>query len=136
MTDVGARIDKTESAIGIQRGRLNADQAKTTAGNGVGVGINTSGRIVAGAGNTGIIGVVVLTKDKKAGDVVDILSLGELIGATELTAGTVITANTTSGALSTTAASATQVPIGYTIEADRIVVKAGQRQFDADTLPG
>ena len=46
-------------------------------------------------------------------------------------AGTTYTANTTTGVISTGAASATQVPVGFTVEADRLIVRKSTAPFDA-----
>lgn len=115
-----ARIDKYDPISGGFRAPLNA--AYTGAAAPIGVGLNASGRVVAGAGATGIIGVVTSPYDKDAGDTVDVMTNGELVefGGT---AGTVYTANTTTGVISTTAKSATQIPVGFTVEADRLIVR-------------
>lgn len=125
-----ARIDKTDSAIGVFRAPLNA--AYTGAAAAIGVGLNSSGRVVVGAGQTGIVGIIVSPYDKAAGDVIDVLTAGELVefgGA----AATVYTANTTTGVISSGAASATQTPIGFTVEADRLIVRKSVAPFDAVT---
>lgn len=121
-----ARYDKVDPISGSTRAPLAAN---TNAHDGVigggtapiGVGLDTSGRVVAGAGNTGIIGVLCLPSNKKAGDVVDVMRAGEIveIGGT---AGTTYTANTTTGAITNAAASATQIKVGHTVEAGRLVV--------------
>jgi len=121
-----ARIDKTDSAIGVFRAPLNANLTGGAAP--LGVGINSSGRVVVGAGQTGIVGLIVSPYDKSAGDPIDVLTNGELVefgGA----AGTVYTTNTTSGVISTTAKSATQVVIGFTVEADRLIVRYSPTPF-------
>lgn len=87
-----------------------------------GVGLDTSGRIVLGAGNTGIIGVFIAHKVLAAGDYADVMTDGEIVDATGLTAGTKLTANTTTGAITNAAASTTQVPVGFTVESTRIHV--------------
>jgi hypothetical protein len=114
-----ARIDKTEPNVGSARAPLNA--ALTGGAAPLGVGINSSGRVVVGAGQTGVIGVIVSPYDKAAGDIIDVLLGGQLVefgGA----AGTVYTANTTTGAISNAAKSATQVVVGFTVEADRLIL--------------
>lgn len=123
-----ARYDKYEPKAGGFRAALNADMVKN-AGNPLGVGLNTSGRVVVGAGNTGVLGVIVITKDMKAGDIVDIMTDGECVDLAGFTAGTVYTANTTTGVLSNGAASATQTPIGYTVEATRLIVRRAANPF-------
>jgi hypothetical protein len=114
-----ARFDKYDPVSGGTRAALAADY--TGSANAVGVGLNSSGRVVPGAGQTGVIGVICQPKNKKAGDIVDVMRSGEIVefaGA----AGTVYTADTTTGAIATSAASATKTPIGYTVEATRLVV--------------
>lgn len=88
----------------------------------IAMGINNAGRAVPGAGQSGIGGIVILPTDKAAGDVIDLIDQGEIVefgGA----AGTAYTANTTTGVISAAAASVTQIPVGYTVEADRLVVR-------------
>lgn len=123
-----ARIDKTDSAIGVFRAALNADLSVDDVDKVIGVGLNTSGRVVKGAGNTGIIGVIVPIKGTlKAGMIVDVLTNGEVVEVDQvvLTPGTAVTADTTSGAIGTTAAAPTKRQIGHTVEADRVVVRVG-----------
>lgn len=123
-----ARIDKYDFNAGGFRAPLAADQVKTnglvaTATGPLGVGLDTSGRVVLGQGNTGVIGVLVLTEDKKAGDIVDVMTAGEVTDCGG-TAGTTYTANTTTGVVSNAAASATQIRVGNTVEVGRLVVRA------------
>lgn len=124
-----ARIDKYDPVSGGFRAPLNA--AFTGAAAPLGVGINSSGRVVAGAGQTGIIGVVCSPRDHAAGEWIDVMTDGELVefgGA----AGTAYTANTTTGVVSNGAASATQTKVGFTVEADRLIVRVNaDRGFDA-----
>jgi hypothetical protein len=117
------RYDKYEPYAGGFRAPL---AAAVTSGNGFvayGVGLDTNGRVVLGAGNTGIIGVMIAHGAKAVGDYVDVITSGEVVDATGLTAGTKLTANTTTGAISNGATSTTQVPVGFTVEATRIVVR-------------
>lgn len=115
-----ARIDKYQPVAGGFRAPLNA--AYTGAAAAIGVGLNSSGRVVVGAGTTGIVGVICSPYDKGAGDIIDVMTNGELVefgGA----AGTVYTANTTTGAITSGAKSATQHVVGHTVEADRLIVR-------------
>ena len=124
-----ARIDKSNPEAGTTRAPLAAAYTGATAP--LAVGLDTNGRVVAGAGQTGIIGVVCLPEDKAAGTPVDVMRNGELVefvGA----AGTVYTANTTTGVIDDTAKSATQKVIGHTVEATRLVVNVSIDQFDDD----
>jgi hypothetical protein len=122
-----AQYDKYEPKAGGFRAPLNADLVKTPAP--IGVGLNASGRVVAGAGATGILGVLNTVKDMKAGKVVDVMTNGEIVEMASLTAGTVITADTTTGALGVTAVSATKTPVGFTVEATRLVVRRSANPF-------
>jgi len=115
-----ARIDKYDPIDGGFRAPLHA--AYTGSNTPIGVGLNSSGRVVPGAGQTGIVGVICLPDDKAAGDIIDVMTDGELVefaGA----AGTVYTTDTTTGAIGTTAQSATKVRVGFTVEATRLVVR-------------
>lgn len=127
-----ARIDKYDPKVGGFRAKLLADRAATSGALGAGadapiaVGLDNQGRVVPGAGTTGILGILILAKAAKAGDTVDVMKLGEIVewpGA----AGTVYTALTTTGVIGTAAVDATHTRIGSTVEATRLVV---------DVLPG
>jgi hypothetical protein len=123
---MGARLDKTESATGVVRAKLAADIASGSWNKILGIGINSSGQAVLGAGQSGIVGVAIFdSTNSKAGQVCDIFKLGEIIvwGTELLVAGTVYTVNTTTGVISSTVAGATQIKVGYTVEADRLVLQ-------------
>lgn len=91
------------------------------------VGLNASGQVVKGAGVTGIKGVMILTMPKAAGQVVDVMTSGEIL-EWETTAGVAGVAGTnyygtaSSGAVvvGTGAGGVTQpagtVPLGFTAE--------------------
>jgi hypothetical protein len=121
-----ARIDKYGPKSGGFRAPLAG--AYTGAAAPIGVGLDSNGRVVPGAGQTGIVGVLCKPDDAAALAIVDVMTSGELVefaGA----AGTVYTANTTTGAITTGAASATQTPIGFTVEATRLVVRRSVQPF-------
>jgi len=125
-----ARYDKYEPKGGGFRAKILADRAKTTdviagtiAVSPIGVGLDNAGRVVPGAGTSGVVGVLVLSSDKKAGDVVDVMTDGEIVEAGG-SAGTIITADTTTGALGTTAPDATHTRVGFVAEAGRLIVRA------------
>lgn len=87
--------------------------------------MDVNGRLVVGAGTTGIRAVLVLPENKAAGDTVDSMTDGEIVefaGA----AGTTYTANTTTGVITSAAASATQIEVGYTVEATRLIVRVAR----------
>lgn len=116
-----ARVDKTESAIGVTRGTLAADIVQADWNKPLGVGIDSNGKTVRGAGDTGIIGVICVDKTNyKAGQRCDIFGNGsELVEVVGFTAGDKAYAAVANGAVSTTN---TGTYIGYTVEADRLVV--------------
>ena len=123
---MGARVDKTESAVGVVRAPLNADVASGSWNKPLGVGINSSGKVVLGAGQSGIVGVAIFdSTNYRAGTPVDMFKLGDIILTSTdiLVAGTVYTANTTTGVITSTAASGTQIKVGYTVESDRLVLQ-------------
>jgi len=114
-----ARIDKYDPVGGGFRAALAAN--RTGAATPFGVGLDTNGRVVVGAGQTGIVGVVCKPDDALLGDIIDVMKDGEIVefaGA----AGTLYTANTTTGVISSAAVSATQIRVGHTVEATRLVV--------------
>lgn len=127
-----ARYDKYEPMGGGFRAPLAADWAGALA-TPVGVGLDASGRVVPGAGNTGVLGVLVVdgqvnpagtrTNVKLAGNIVDVMTDGEIVDCTGLTAGTVYFAAAADGAVSTTN---TGTRLGATVAADRLVVRTAR----------
>lgn len=123
-----ARIDKTDSAIGVFRAPLAGDYAGSETP--VGVGLDVNGRVVIGAGVSGIVGLLVRPPlnpaapllPYKAGSPVDVLTTGELVEFAGV-AGTRYTVNTADGTISAAAAGATQIPVGWTVEATRLIVR-------------
>lgn len=121
-----ARFDKYDPFSGGFRAPLAADlvaTSKTGNGNPLAVGLDVNGRIVPGAGNTGIKGLLVTTQDKKAGDILDVMTAGEIVEMAAVTAGTNITAADAGGAVATTAPGAGRKRVGYTVEATRLIVR-------------
>lgn len=121
------RIDKYDPVDGGFRAPLAA--AWTGSATGKGVGLDTNGRVVPGAGNTGIKGVLVQPEDKAAGDIVDVMTDGEIVEA-GLVAGTTYYAAAADGVISTTApgAGVNGTQVGFTVEASRLVVRVKQVQ--------
>jgi hypothetical protein len=130
-----SRYDKYSSLVSGTRAAAAADMGSagnavdnTWLGRAFGVGLDANGRVVKGAGTTGIIGVLVLTRHVYAGDILDIMDLGEVVEFDPVTAGTLAPAATTyyaaaaDGALSTTN---TGAKVGYTVEAGRLRVHMG-----------
>lgn len=122
---MGARIDKTDSAVGVVRGTLAATIVDADLNKVIGVGFNASGLVVRGAGTSGIVGVIIPNKiSKKAGERCDVFVLGEILfdeSDVDLTAGAKYYADNTTGNLSATATGATLV--GFSVEVDRLVVR-------------
>lgn len=126
-----ARYDKYDPISGGFRAPLAADWAGALA-TPVGVGLDANGRVVPGAGNTGVIAVLVVdgrvdqvgarTNIKKAGDIVDCMTQGEIVDNTGLTAGTKYYAAAAAGAVSTTGTTG-QTRVGHTVEAGRLIVR-------------
>ena len=125
-----ARIDKYNPYGGGFRAPLAADWPSDDLGKPYAVGINSSGQVVKGAGQSGVTGVLVLTKAYKAGTVVDVMTDGELIefaptatvpGAGYGAAGTAYFASTSTGVISTTGTAGAH-KVGHTAEGSRLIV--------------
>lgn len=131
-----ARYDKYEPVSGGFRAPLAADWAGAL-GTPVGVGLDASGRVVPGAGNTGVVGVLIvegrvapdgtrsLSPRGKAGEIQDVMTDGEIVDCTGLTAGTVYYAASADGAVSVTSTGGA-TRLGATVEAQRLVVRAAR----------
>lgn len=144
---MAARYDKYEGITGGFRAPLAADLTFDAAGH-FGpkvVSLNTSGQVVVGtAGNSGGVGVLVKNVPSypnlgniaggvnaavpiggKSGNVVDIMTDGEIVGVTGLVAGTTYYCDA-AGVLTATAptpAGTNGYRVGHTVEADRLVVR-------------
>lgn len=114
------RYDKYDPKAGGFRAPLADDFAVGDIKTIFGVGLDGNGRVVKGAGNTGVVGVLVLTQAKSAGDIVDVMTNGEITDA-DLAAGTAYFANDTTGVVS--AGATGDIYVGHTVEADRLVVR-------------
>lgn len=123
-----ARYDKYDGMVGGFRAPLAADWAAAP-GAPIAVGLDADGRVVPGAGVTGVLGVFIddgamiggtLTANKKAGDIADVMTAGEIVDNTGLAAGTVYFGDGTAGAIGT---DNTDARIGHTVEATRLVVR-------------
>lgn len=131
-----SRIDKYEPLTGGTRAPLAADWLVADLAKVVPVGLDANGKVVKGLGNTGYVGVVVLTEQKFANDIVDVMQDGDIVefdsaGAVAGTnyfadaADNVVKAGT--GAQTNTApATAGSKKVGFTVEATRLVVRMGR----------
>ena len=118
-----ARYDKYDGKVGGFRAPLAADWGAERVGVPTGVGLDANGRIVPGAGNTGVKGVLVIDYPMNAGDIVDTMTDGEIVDCEDLAAGTSYFAAAADGAVSTTD---TDTYVGHTVEAQRLVVRAAR----------
>ena len=128
-----ARYDKYDPKDGGCRAPLAADltaTSKTGNGNPIGVGLDANGRVVAGAGNSGIIGVLCTTRDLKAAEIVDVMTDGEIVEMAATVAGTHYYAANADGVISAgaPAAGVNATRVGFTVEATRLVVRVQQVQ--------
>ena len=136
-----ARYDQVEPHVGIVRASLAANL--TLDANGefgpIAVSLDANGRVVVGTeGQSGLAGVLVKNvpvvpagrftaaqvvnnwMGARAGDVVDIMTQGQIVDVPGLAAGSQIYAIPATGVLTTTASG--NVRVGYTVEATRLVV--------------
>jgi hypothetical protein len=96
------------------------------------VSLDSSGRVVIGyaGATTRPVGVMVLTTPKAAGEVIDVMTQGEIVEFTlsngaAAAAGTTYTTNQ-DGTYGTTAPGANVAYIGHTVEATRLIVRFGR----------
>lgn len=125
-----SRFDKYDPVSGgfrapLAAGVLTADKDKIQA-----VSINTSGQVViGGAAETAIMGVICPGKVMAAGDIVDVMTSGEIVeatmtGGTAFTAGALVYGHGTTGGVGVVDATATAGKIvGKMIELNRMVVR-------------
>lgn len=129
-----ARYDKYDPKVGGFRAKsaiawvFNATEASNDLGKVWAVGLDANGKVVKGAGATGIVGVVVLTSPKAINDVIDVMTDGEIAdftlhNASAAAAGTRYFGVAADGTFSTTN---TGTRLGYTVEATRLVVRVGR----------
>lgn len=115
-----ARYDKYDPISGGFRAPLAAAIGSGQVGVPLGVGLDANGRVDTTAPASGVLGVLVVDSPKPAGEVVDVMTHGEIVEVAGLNAGTVIYADATAGALGT---DNTDVRVGHTVEASRLVVR-------------
>jgi len=123
-----SRYDKYDPKDGGFRAPLNAAMVTADVGVMYAVGLNTSGRVVKGAGNTGILAVLVVNQPMAAGEIVDCMTDGEIVEFT-LANGSAAAAGTryygvaADGTFSTTN---TGTRLGWTVEAGRFIARVGR----------
>lgn len=125
-----SRIDKYEPMGGGFRAPLNAAISATDVGKVQAVTLNASGRAVVGGGAAiaDIKGVICPVRAMSVGDIIDVMTDGEIVEFTDTaggasTAGTSYFAAFATGAVSTTN---TGAYIGHTVEVGRLVVRVGR----------
>ena len=139
-----SRYDKYDPKDGGFRAPLNAAWNATSGPAGVSdldrvicVALNGSGRLIKAASAAVAVGVVVISGAKAAGDVVDVMTDGEIVelGANDLqtgspAAGTKYYMDATASRLAATApgAGVNGFYVGHTVEAGRLVVRTGTVQ--------
>lgn len=120
-----ARYDKYNGETGGFRAALAEDWEAGDVATPVAVGLDADGRLVKGAGNTGVLGVYVddgvtvggQKVGHKAGHIADTMTSGEIVDVEDLDAGTAYFGSDT-GEVGDAG-----VAIGHTVEADRLVVR-------------
>ena len=138
-----ARYDQVEPHVGIVRAPLAANL--TIPSNGefgpIAVSLNNQGRVVVGTeGQSGFVGVLVKNlpvvpagrvstaqvvnnwMGARAGDVVDIMTQGQIVDVPGLAAGSTIYAVPATGVLTTSDGTGDNDRVGFTVEATRLVV--------------
>lgn len=127
------RYDKYDPKVGGFRAPLAADFEAANREKVYGVGLDSNGRVVIGAGQTGVLGLLVLTKARKAGEIVDVMTSGEIVdfgptagvpGTDHGAAGTVYY-SAANGVVSSTNADGS-LRVGHTVEGQRLVVRCEQ----------
>lgn len=113
-----ARYDKYDPISGGFRAPLAAAWDSSLVGELTGVGLDANGRVVAGAGNTGVRGVLVIDHPMVVGSIADVMTSGEIVNVEDLDAGTVYSSDD-AGAVSETPGT----ELGHTVEATRLVVR-------------
>lgn len=114
-----ARYDKYDPKAGGFRALLAADWVSGNLDKPLGVSLNATGRVVVGtAGDSGFVGMIILTKIRKAGAVVDIMTDGECVEFVG-DPGTKYYAQT-DGSITDVASTAY---VGVTAESDRLIVR-------------
>jgi hypothetical protein len=114
-----ARFDKYEPMSGGFRAPLAAAYAGSDLP--VGIGLDVNGRVVVGAGNTGIKAVVCIPDARNAGDIVDCMVDGDIVDFAGV-AGTNYRVVDATGVVEAGVAGAGQTYVGHTVEATRLVV--------------
>jgi len=134
-----SRYDKYEPIGGGFRAPFAAAVVAANGFKAYGAGLDTSGRIVLGAGNTGVVGVVVPHGVKAVGDIGDVMTDGELAEFTT-TAGAAATAGSKyyaaayDGFITTDAAPVSLGTVAFTDTGDIVTVSAAHGLIVGDPV--
>ena len=133
-----ARFDKYNGVSGGFRAPLAAAVVTADLGAVIAVGLDSTGKVVRGVGNTGYVGVICPDSTRAVGQPIDVMTHGEIVEFTTGAAGAAYGAAVageeyfggSSGALTVTpmTAGTVGVRIGHTVEADRLVVRVQSYQ--------
>lgn len=117
-----ARYDKYDGVAGGFRVEAAADQIVGDYDKVLGLGLNASGLgLLKVPSNSGFKGVTIVDRTKRrAGDILDVMTNGEIVDCAGLVAGTTYYLNAATGVLQT---AETRYHVGHTVEADRLVVR-------------
>lgn len=136
-----ARYDKIDPYNGVHRAPLAADWVSGDIGKPYAVGLNNAGKVVKGKGNQPFPRyVLILTKVKKANQMVDLVNIGELAdfaptaGVPEVdfgTPGTDYFGHGTTGAISATATDGCSY-VGTTVEGSRLILAVSPHVLAVD----
>lgn len=115
-----ARFDHVDSTIGMARATLKSNVNAADYDKVLAVGLDATGLAeLKVPSNSGFVGVTIVDKTKRrAGQRIDIMSDGEIVECTGLAAGTKYYVQA-DGSIS---AVRSAIYVGYTVEADRLVV--------------
>ena len=147
------RWDKYDGYVGNHRATINADVTLDEANLVLGVGYNSSGLLVIGAGSSGLVGIVIfpvgldihgyLLEPPLAGDVIDVGKHGEIVNfqttsyaSSAFLAGSAPVAGTkyyahADGTINSTATGVGSIYIGHTVEASRLIVNVDDHNASA-----
>lgn len=117
-----ARYDKYDGVAGGFRVKSKAAVVEANWDRPVGLGVDANGLGSVKAPETsGYKGVTIVDRTKRrAGDILDVMTNGEIVDCTGLTAGTTYYLQTATGELGTTE---TRYMVGHTVEAWRLIVR-------------
>lgn len=125
------RFDKVEPKGGSFRAVLAFAIAAPDVGVVVAVGLDANGKVVKGAGQTGVVGVICPSQPMAIGRPIDVMTDGEIVDmVAPFVAGTAYYAVSASGVVEAVAPAAgiLKARVGHTVEAWRLVVRVSPYQ--------